>query len=247
MVPRLHRPVPAGAPAQPQHRGGMVERQRRRPRLCRRRRRRRRGCNVFKQTRAVCKAVRVVGKTAHAVGKPTSAAVAVHLPLTRRRRRAPWVPRPPPPRRLFPSLRRAPPIHRREPNERGGAESPAGAPPPWGPPTRKVERTSQVFCLGIPGRLGYRAKPTSMEQFTWDSVQRRPGPCGSTRTVRLKPRAWTIACTEACRNPAIVDSDPSRACALYKTFVERCSWAIKTSPRSLFYTFRTAVGVSMSA
>jgi len=47
-------------------------------------------------------------------------------------------------------------------------------------PTRKFDRKSQVFCLEIPGRLGYRAKPTSMERFTWDSVQRRPGPCGST-------------------------------------------------------------------
>ena len=47
-------------------------------------------------------------------------------------------------------------------------------------PTRTFDRKSQVFCLGIPGRLGYRAKPTSMERCTWDSVQRRPGPCGST-------------------------------------------------------------------
>jgi len=52
--------------------------------------------------------------------------------------------------------------------------------PARGDPTRKFDRKSQVFCLEIPGRLGYRAKPTSMERFTWDSVQRRPGPCGST-------------------------------------------------------------------
>ena len=42
------------------------------------------------------------------------------------------------------------------------------------------------------------------------------------------------------------DSDPSRACALHKTLLERCPWAIKTLPRSLFYTFRTSVEVFMS-
>jgi len=46
--------------------------------------------------------------------------------------------------------------------------------------TRKFDRKPQVFWLGMPSRLEYRAKPTSMERFIWESVQRRPSPCGST-------------------------------------------------------------------
>jgi len=80
------------------------------------------------------------------------------------------------------------------------------------PPTRKFDRKSQVFCLGNPGRLGCRAKLTSMERIIRDSVQRRPGPCGST---------WDLGSTVADRP----GWDPQPLCS--------CRFARQQSPPAL--------------